>query len=74
MQLKTICKLIGMLLMIFSLSMLTPLIVEAIYKEGHWQPYFLSFTLTFGTGLLLWLPARHCRYELKTRDGFLIVS
>lgn len=74
MQLRTICKLIGMLLMIFSLSMLTPLIVDTIYSESNWQPYFLSFVVTFSTGVLLWLPARHCHYELKTRDGFVIVS
>ncbi len=74
MQLKTICKLIGMLLMIFSLSMLTPLMVDALYQEGNWHPYVYSFTMTFFSGLVLWMPARHCRYELKTRDGFLIVS
>lgn len=63
-----------MLLMIFSLSMLTPLIVYAIYQDGTWQPYVYSFTVTFLCGVILWFPSRHCRYELKTKDGFLIVS
>jgi trk system potassium uptake protein TrkH len=73
-QLKTICKLIGLLLVLFSFTMLTPLIVNAIYHDGHPPAYIYSFGLTFITGLMLWYPTRHHHYELKTRDGFLIVS
>lgn len=74
MQIKIISKLIGLLLMMFSLSMLTPLIVNAIYHDGQWSAFLYSFALTFGSGVLLWWPTRRCHYELKTRDGFLIVS
>ena len=74
MHLKTIFKLIGVLLMMFSVTMLTPLIVNAVYQDGHWLPYVYSFVMTCVSGFMLWYPCRHSHYELKTRDGFLIVS
>lgn len=73
-QVRTIFKLIGILLMLFSFSMLTPLIVSAIYHDGHPPSFILSFALTFLTGFCCWLPTRHHYSELKIRDGFLIVS
>lgn len=74
MQIKTILKLIGVLLMMFSITMLTPIIVNAIYQDGQWPPFFYSFALTFSAGFFLWYPTRHHHYDLKIRDGFLIVS
>ncbi|WP_133131086.1 TrkH family potassium uptake protein [Legionella yabuuchiae] len=73
MQIKTILRLIGLLLMIFSLSMLTPLIFNLIFHEDFWWPFIAAFFCTLGTGGLLWACFKHHRNELKTRDGFLIV-
>lgn len=74
MQIKTILRLLGILLMIFSLSMLTPLVINLIFHETLWTPFLSAFALTFFTGLLLWFVFRHEQQDLKTRDGFLIVS
>lgn len=60
--------------MMFSTTMLTPLAVNLIYHDGSWAPYLESFAFTFITGLLLWLPNKNHVRDLKTRDGFLIVS
>lgn len=73
MQIKTILRLIGLLLIIFSLSMLTPLLINAIFHEDFWLPFVSAFVCTLGTGSLLWLGFRHHQQELKIRDGFLIV-
>lgn len=73
MQIKTILKLIGILLMLFSISMLSPLIVNWIYAEDFWLPFFGAFLCTFFTGVGLWYAFRHEQQELKIRDGFLIV-
>ncbi|KTC65246.1 Trk system potassium uptake protein TrkH [Legionella adelaidensis] len=73
MQIKTIMRLIGILLMIFSLSMLTPLIFNFIFAENFWLPFISAFLCTLGTGLVLWFLCRHSHNELKIRDGFLIV-
>ena len=73
MQIKTILRLIGLLLIIFSLSMLTPLIINAIFHESFWLPFVSAFACTGGTGVALWFSCRKHHQELKIRDGFLIV-
>ena len=73
MQIKTILRLIGLLLVIFSLSMLTPLIINVIFHEKFWFPFVAAFLCTYGTGIFLWMCFRHHQQELKIRDGFLIV-
>lgn len=59
--------------MMFSVSMLTPLLINLIFHEQFWQPFLIAFLCTFLTGLLLWLTCRKQHHELKIRDGFLIV-
>ena len=73
MQIKTIIRLIGLLLILFSLSMLSPLIINIIYHESFWLPFVAAFACTFGTGFILWLSCFKDQHELKIRDGFLIV-
>ncbi len=73
MQIKTILRLIGLLLILFSLSMLTPLVINFIFHETFWLPFIAAFACTLGTGIILWRVFRHHHQELKIRDGFLIV-
>ncbi|MDP3562828.1 MAG: TrkH family potassium uptake protein [Legionellaceae bacterium] len=73
MQYKTTFRLIGLLLIIFSPSMLTPLIINGIFHEDVWTPFIIAFALTFSTGSLLRFIFRKHQHELKNRDGFLIV-
>lgn len=67
-------KILGVLLMMFSLSMLTPLIVDAIYHQSMYLAFLVAFGLTFITGVVFWFPVRHLHYELRTRDGFFVVA
>ncbi|KTD19148.1 Trk system potassium uptake protein trkG [Legionella lansingensis] len=73
MQIKTILRLLGLLLMMFSVSMLTPLIINLIFHEQFWLPFLAAFTCTFATGVILWFSFRQQHHELKIRDGFLLV-
>lgn len=73
MQFKTILRLLGLLLVLFSLSMLTPLIMNVVFHEAFWIPFIAAFACTLGTGILLWVGFRHHQNELKIRDGILIV-
>lgn len=72
-QIKTILRLIGLMLMIFSLSMLSPILVNGLFGEPFWLPFVAAFSVTLSTGFGLWFCFRGHRNELKTRDGFLIV-
>jgi trk system potassium uptake protein TrkH len=69
-----ICKVLGLLLMLFSVSLLPPVGVALWYDDqGHWA-FLLAFAITLITGLLLWYPAHDVHQELRTRDGFLITA
>jgi len=67
-------RILGLLLMIFSLTMLPPVIIALIFKEGSWLPFVEGFGLTFAAGLIFWLPVRRSRKDLRLRDGFLVVA
>lgn len=67
-----ISKVLGMLMMIFSLTLLPPILVAGIYNETTHQDFFLSFAIIFSIGMLMWLPFSRKNVVLRTRDGFLI--
>ena len=73
MQIKTILRILGTLLMVFSLSMLPPAFIADYYEVDVVFPFVLAFALTLVTGFSLWLLFRNEKKELKTRDGFIIV-
>jgi trk system potassium uptake protein TrkH len=73
MHTKIILKVLGILLMVFSLTLIPPFIISLIYHDGGSSDFAFSGLGLFSLGLLLWLPNRHERHDLKIRDGFLIV-
>lgn len=60
--------------MLFSLGMLPPIGVEWWYGDGDLWAFVFGFGITLSIGFLLWVFSRKHEYELKARDGFLIVS
>jgi trk system potassium uptake protein len=74
MQFTAVCRIIGLLLLIFSLSLLPPILVGFIYHDGAIKAFIFSALFTAGMGICLWMPFRHRKHELKTRDGFWVVS
>lgn len=73
MQVGAIQRILGLLLMIFSFSMLPSLVVSAIYQDSHYSPFLLAFTVTLLTGFVLWIPVQRNRRDLRLRDGFVVV-
>lgn len=73
MQLSVIQRVLGLLLMIFSLSMLPPALVGWHYGDGEVLPFIQGFFWLFSLGALIYWPVRNFKKELKLRDGFLIV-
>lgn len=73
MQYKTILRLIGLLLLLYSFTMLPPIAINIIFAETVWLPFILPYLLCSGLGLLLWLSFRNHQNMLKIREGFLIV-
>jgi len=58
--------------MLFSLTMLPPILVSYHYDDHQILAFFHAFVITLGIGTLVWLPVRHRRRELRVRDGFVI--
>jgi len=59
--------------MVFSLTMLPPILVSWFYADGIAMAFFDGFALTFAMGVLSWLPVRKQKKELRLRDGFMVV-
>ncbi|WP_446831200.1 TrkH family potassium uptake protein [Candidatus Foliamicus sp.] len=74
MQFALIASVLGRLLMLFSVSMLTPVPVDLYFGDGSWPAFAWSFAAALAAGCLIWLPFRRVQGELKLRDGFLIVA
>ncbi len=70
----SIQRIVGLLLMLFSTSMLTPIIVGIVYSDATWQSFLFSFAITIIIGFIAWYPVRENKKELKLRDGFMVVA
>lgn len=74
MQIKSVIRILGLLLGLFSfLAIIPPIIVSLIYEDNETWSFFYAFILILVSGLVLWLPAINAKTDLKLRDGFIIV-
>lgn len=73
MQYQAIQRILGLLLMIFSATLLPPMAVSVWYDDGEMLPFLDGFMLVLVAGFLAWWPVRKRRRELRLRDGFLVV-
>ena len=67
-------RILGLLLMMFSLTMLPPAAVALFFEEAAWLPFIESFAFTLLAGLVIWFPVHRSRKDLRLRDGFLVVA
>jgi trk system potassium uptake protein TrkH len=74
MRLPVIAKVLGLLMMLFSLTMLPPLGVSLLYDDGQWQRFANGLMMVMVGGLVVWLPFRRVAGDLRVRDGFLITT
>ena len=69
-----VLRILGLLLMMFSFTMLLPIIISLIFDDHSWLPFVKGFGLTLLAGVVFWLPVRKSRRDLRLRDGFLVVA
>jgi trk system potassium uptake protein TrkH len=74
MQYLVIQRVMGIMLLLFSYTMLPPIIMAALHADNTLTAFAWTYGITVLSGLLLWLPVRHIHRELRLRDGFVIVS
>ena len=73
MQTRLILKVLGFLLIIFSVSLLPPFLLGWYDKDGTHLVFLQSWVAVLTLGAFSWLPNRKKSDELRIRDGFLIV-
>ena len=67
-------RILGLLLMPFSATMLPPILVALWYHENTLNTFLLATSITLSCGLLLWFPLRRYHREIHARETFLIVT
>ena len=73
MQPLVILRIVGLLLMVFSSTVLPPLLVSWWYDDTETIAFNNAFLVILCAGFFIWLPVRKRRRELKIRDGFVVV-
>lgn len=73
MQIRTILRILGLLVAIFSVSLLPPAALAYFYADGGGWAFLAAFVVTLFAGFLIWYPNRTHKEDLKTREGFIIV-
>jgi trk system potassium uptake protein TrkH len=74
MHFTIIFRVLGLLLMLFSITLLPPAIVSLIYQDQSINAFVISFAIILTVGIVVWLPVYNNKQELRTRDGFLITA
>ncbi len=64
---------LGVIGMAMSLSHLVPITVSLIYNDGALRAFFVSMLFNFVVAMITFLAARNVKYDLKPRDGMLLV-
>lgn len=73
MHFNVIQRISGILLMLFSFTLLPPMVIDLIYQENTLEAFYISYIALLTVGILLWLPVKNVRTELRLRDGFIVV-
>ncbi|NMH60605.1 TrkH family potassium uptake protein [Alteromonas ponticola] len=73
MHYRAIVRILGLLVALFSVTMIPPAVVSVIYQDGSGLPFILTFIMCVVTGLGFWYPQRAHRRDLRAKEGFLIV-
>ena len=73
MHFRAITRIVGLLVILFSGTMILPGLVALIYRDGAGRAFTQTFFVALVIGSILWWPNRREKGELKSREGFLIV-
>lgn len=74
MKLGVVQRILGLLLMWFSATMLPPMFVSFYTDDGGSLPFYLTFLGTLLAGLVTWFPVREETRDLQAREGFMVVA
>ncbi|MEY3018877.1 MAG: hypothetical protein RL336_2012 [Pseudomonadota bacterium] len=74
MNIAIICRVLGIFLMLFSISMALPFLVSLYYQDSSYIGFARAFFITLISGAMLWLPVYKAKGDLRVRDGFIVTT
>ena len=74
MRFATIQRILGLLLVFSSVTMLPPLSIALWLDESSSVDFSITLVGVLLAGLVFWYPVRRHRQELRVRDGFVVVA
>lgn len=72
-RLISVLQICSFLTILYSFTMIPPICVELIYRDGELAPYLISLGAGIAIGITGWLPTIGHKQSVRTRDGFLVV-
>ncbi|HEX5649460.1 MAG TPA: potassium transporter TrkG, partial [Steroidobacteraceae bacterium] len=69
-----VLNVLGSMLMLFSVTYVLPMITAVIYRDGLLVDFLYAAVLCFGVGAIVYGATLRHRRELRSRDGFLLVT
>lgn len=74
MHLSIILRILGIFLMVFSVTLVIPLAMAILNEDKTAGGFASALGITLLSGFFLWLPTRNTHHELRVRDTFLITA
>ncbi|RUO56730.1 TrkH family potassium uptake protein [Pseudidiomarina homiensis] len=72
MRFRGILRVLGLLICVFSVTLLPPAAVALYFGDGGGTAFMLAFAISLVIGFFVWYPNRSIHTDLKVRDGFLL--
>ena len=73
MHFAVIQRIMGLFLMLFSIALLPPVVIDLLYQEDAARAFFYSYLILLCIGFVLFIPVRNKTNDLRLRDGFVVV-
>ncbi|OQW90586.1 MAG: potassium transporter [Beggiatoa sp. IS2] len=74
MQFKVIQRILGVLLILFSLTLLPSMGISVWYDDGNLYAFIVAFMVMASIGVGFWLPVKDVKKELSLHDGFVVTA
>lgn len=69
-----VAHVLGALLMAFAVTYLLPIATSLVYGDGTAVDFLLAMMIDFAAGYVLWISTRRQKQDLRSRDGYLLVT
>lgn len=74
MRFAIVFRVLGLLLMLFSITLIPPIFISMFYQDSATFAFVVSFVLILLFGILVWAPVYNNQQDLRTRDGFIVTA